>query len=95
MTPNVGDLVEYGRGPDWTGKEPGLYRVDGWVRAEGPRQRWCTRREATHVLLRGFRQTVAPVDQVKVVGQVDWPREIIEQEQIRADRLGAMKEALT
>lgn len=101
MIPNVGDLVEYGPSSwDLLGKGHTTYRVSGWLReapalegyapTKGPRMQWCVRLEATHLSLSGIACGVARVEDVKVVGQVDWPAEILDQEQKRADRNGAM-----
>jgi hypothetical protein len=99
MIPNVGDLVEYGpSGWSLTGRDHATYRVSGWMRRApeggepvmGKKMQWCVRQEATHLSLSGITCVVAPVGECKVVGLVDWPAEILDQEQKRADRNGAM-----
>ena len=115
MTPDVGELVEFGPGPPFAPDVKGLYRVSGWARpvrsvptkepewsayreavsVDGQKLQWCTRSEATHVILDGMRRAYAPAAQVSVVGLVDWPDEIIESERKRADRQGAMHPMVT
>ena len=103
--PNIGDLVEYGPSAwDLTGRGHTTYRVSGWMREaplnvpgreggttiKGKKMQWCVRQEATHLSLAGIAGAVAPVGECKVVGQVDWPADILDQEEKRADRNGAM-----
>lgn len=53
----------------------------------GKKLRWCYQEEATYLSLAGVGGTVAPVDEVKVIGKVNWKPEHIEEARQQALRM--------
>lgn len=51
-----------------------------------PRLEWCTREEAEYVTGSGVCGIIKPIDQVKVVGRVEWPDEQIQEAHDRQKR---------
>lgn len=58
------------------------------------RMQFCLREEATHVSLTGICGAIAPIDQCKVVGMVEWTEALLAEERDHANRLGATHEML-
>jgi hypothetical protein len=54
----------------------------------------CYRDEAQFVTLRGVGGTVAPIDQVKVIGKVQWSPEILEEQRQSANRRAEERQIL-
>ena len=48
---------------------------------------WCTREEATHVSLYGVCGAIAPIEECKVTGMVEWPQELLDSQRAQALRL--------
>src|SRR5271157_4895617 len=53
----------------------------------GKKLRWCYQEEATYLSLSGVGGAVAPVDEVKVIGRVNWSPEHIEEARQQALRM--------
>jgi len=62
-----------------------LYESQQYI--HGKKLRWCYREEAQYVSLAGVGGAVAPVDEVKVVGRVNWKPEHIEEARQQALRM--------
>ena len=62
------------------------------VKPAAVRLAWCPREEATHVALTGVGGAVAAVSACRVVGQVTWSRDMIDEAVAQAIALGAGRE---
>lgn len=62
--------------------------VDTKTAAGKQRMQFCPQDEATHVSLTGICGAIAPIEKCKVLGMVDWSPERLEEERLRAVRMG-------
>lgn len=67
---------------------------DSCQKINGNRMQWCLQHEATHVGLTGIAGRIAPIEECKIIGIVDWPKEHIEDERKHAIALGERHEML-
>ena len=65
--------------------------VDTKTSAGKQRMEFCPQEEATHVSLTGICGAIAPIEKCKVLGMVDWSPEMLEQERLRAVRMGELR----
>ena len=67
---------------------------EGCQKIKGKRWQWCLQKEATHVSLTGTCGAIAPINECKVIGFVDWDEETVESERKHALWLGESHEML-
>lgn len=55
---------------------------------KGSRMRFCVRHDATHLLLTALCGAIAPIEECKVVGMVEWDEKTLSEDRARAERIG-------
>lgn len=80
--PNFGD--------NWVGE----MLFDSCREFKGSRMRWCIRSEATHLSLSGICCAIAPIEECRAIGMVDWPEKALAEARESAENKGIKAEML-